>query len=309
MVGDKTLYRSRDSVVGGVCAGLADYFDLDAVIVRTLAIVLALVTSGGVALLYAALWAILPKEPPRESMVDVAPESIHSEAHGGRVDASVAAGAASPTGTVPPGHAGAGHVPPVPPAAQASAAGASGPHAASAPSGAAAPRPAAARPVADGSVRAMLLIGVVLLFAGSSAAFAGAVREVRWFQFWPLLLAIGGIVLAVLPARGPVHRCWMVAAGLVSFSAGAFLLAFSLGLASWGSLFAVGGNLWPLLSIMLGFFLMARSVDVPALALCGAVAFAAFCVLGLAWFAAPGALDHLTLQPFGKVYVLTNPWA
>jgi len=56
-----TLYRHpTDKLIGGVCGGLADYFGLDATLVRILWVVMTLVTSGGGFLAYLALWLLLP---------------------------------------------------------------------------------------------------------------------------------------------------------------------------------------------------------------------------------------------------------
>ena len=57
------LYRSRrDKVIAGVCGGLAQYFEVDATLVRIIFAILFF--SGGVAIpLYGALWLVMPKEP------------------------------------------------------------------------------------------------------------------------------------------------------------------------------------------------------------------------------------------------------
>lgn len=53
---------SRDRMIAGVCGGLADYFGIDAAIIRILFVVLTLISLGGGGLLvYLALWVILPK--------------------------------------------------------------------------------------------------------------------------------------------------------------------------------------------------------------------------------------------------------
>jgi phage shock protein C len=61
----KRLYRSnRDVMLGGVAAGLAEYFNLDPTIVRLLFVLLALVTVGfPMALVYLILWIIIPRAP------------------------------------------------------------------------------------------------------------------------------------------------------------------------------------------------------------------------------------------------------
>ena len=51
----KRFYRSSDAVIGGVCAGIADYFDMDALVVRILAIMLLMVTLGLGFFVYVAL--------------------------------------------------------------------------------------------------------------------------------------------------------------------------------------------------------------------------------------------------------------
>jgi len=54
------LYRNNKSgIIGGVCAGLSDYINVDIVILRLSFIVLSLFT-GIVFLLYFILWLCLP---------------------------------------------------------------------------------------------------------------------------------------------------------------------------------------------------------------------------------------------------------
>lgn len=78
----KRLYRSRNALVGGVCAGIAEYFKTDAVLFRVLAVVLALASGGLLGIAYVALWIVLPETPRDLSTVDVWPEQIRSEAYG-----------------------------------------------------------------------------------------------------------------------------------------------------------------------------------------------------------------------------------
>jgi phage shock protein PspC (stress-responsive transcriptional regulator) len=59
----KRLMRSRiDKKIGGVCAGLADYFDIDPTIVRVVWL-LAIFLGGTGGLLYIVLWIVLPLAP------------------------------------------------------------------------------------------------------------------------------------------------------------------------------------------------------------------------------------------------------
>lgn|SRR5574341_408964 len=60
---NKRLYRSRKEVmIAGVCGGVAEYFDIDPVIVRLITVLL--VFAGGAAILvYLLAWLIIPKAP------------------------------------------------------------------------------------------------------------------------------------------------------------------------------------------------------------------------------------------------------
>jgi phage shock protein PspC (stress-responsive transcriptional regulator) len=59
----KRLMRSsRDKKIGGVCAGLAEYFDLDPTIVRVVWL-LAILFAGTGFLVYIILWIVLPLAP------------------------------------------------------------------------------------------------------------------------------------------------------------------------------------------------------------------------------------------------------
>jgi len=59
----RKLYRSKTNrQLAGVCGGLAEYFNLDATLIRILFVVLAVLGGSGV-VLYLAMWIIVPKEP------------------------------------------------------------------------------------------------------------------------------------------------------------------------------------------------------------------------------------------------------
>jgi len=60
---NKRLYRSAKSkVFGGVAGGIADYFDIDPIIIRLLFVIIAFAGGGG-AIVYLILWIALPLEP------------------------------------------------------------------------------------------------------------------------------------------------------------------------------------------------------------------------------------------------------
>jgi phage shock protein C len=59
----KRFYRSTtDRVIGGVAAGLAEYFALDPVLIRLLFVIFALFGGGGV-LVYIIFWIVIPEKP------------------------------------------------------------------------------------------------------------------------------------------------------------------------------------------------------------------------------------------------------
>lgn len=70
----KKLYRSRtDRMIGGVCSGIARYFNIDATVVRLLFVLLAFISSGFPMLVaYLVLLLVVPEElqtsmPPAEA--------------------------------------------------------------------------------------------------------------------------------------------------------------------------------------------------------------------------------------------------
>lgn len=61
------FYRSSDEkVVGGVCAGLAQYFDLNLVGLRWVIALTTLFLSGIPSVLYIMAWAIFNEAPTRD---------------------------------------------------------------------------------------------------------------------------------------------------------------------------------------------------------------------------------------------------
>lgn len=63
----KRLYRSvSQKMLGGVCGGLAEYFDVDVSIVRLLMIGVGLVTAVlPMTFFYIIAWIVVPQERPR----------------------------------------------------------------------------------------------------------------------------------------------------------------------------------------------------------------------------------------------------
>ena len=62
MTDKRKLYRSNDRVLAGVCAGLAEYFDLDITLVRLAYAVLTLFTAFSGVLVYIVAWIVMPSK-------------------------------------------------------------------------------------------------------------------------------------------------------------------------------------------------------------------------------------------------------
>ena len=60
IMAEKRLSRSNNKMIGGVCAGLADYLGLDPTIVRIVWVLMLFFAGFGI-LLYLILWIIMPK--------------------------------------------------------------------------------------------------------------------------------------------------------------------------------------------------------------------------------------------------------
>jgi len=61
----KRLVRPRvDRKIAGVCAGFAEYFDLDVTLVRLAWLIVAVMTGVGL-LAYPVAWIVMPEEPRR----------------------------------------------------------------------------------------------------------------------------------------------------------------------------------------------------------------------------------------------------
>lgn len=61
----KRFYLSEtDKKIAGVCGGFAEYFHVDAMVVRLIAVLLVFVTGGTAILAYLVMALVSPKRPP-----------------------------------------------------------------------------------------------------------------------------------------------------------------------------------------------------------------------------------------------------
>jgi phage shock protein C len=76
---NKRLYRSRkEKMIGGVCGGLAEYFDIDPVFVRILFVVAVFAGGSGI-LAYIICWIIIPEQPYTAAPATPAPPSTQPD--------------------------------------------------------------------------------------------------------------------------------------------------------------------------------------------------------------------------------------
>ncbi|MEM6830122.1 MAG: PspC domain-containing protein [Bacteroidota bacterium] len=58
----RRLYRSKHKVLGGVCAGIAEYFGWDPTLVRLAYLIISLVSAAFPGLMiYVVLWIVMPE--------------------------------------------------------------------------------------------------------------------------------------------------------------------------------------------------------------------------------------------------------
>lgn len=59
------LYRSKkNKVIAGVCAGIAEYFNIDPTIVRVIYVMLTIFTAvAPLVILYFVMWILVPEQP------------------------------------------------------------------------------------------------------------------------------------------------------------------------------------------------------------------------------------------------------
>lgn len=322
---EKRLNRSRDALVGGVCAGVADYFNIDPLIVRILVVVLIVATGGLFSLVYLGLWLLVPLAPDPSRPFDVEPEEVHSETYGSvewdarrcRDGQGSSSGpcAGGWSGAASGGYPGTGHVPPEPPAGAQWRAGSVAPPPAWVPPSWQAPPVSPMPPAASGQaadpatpdgrsagVKAALWIGTLLLFFGVLALLTSFIEDMAWWRFWPLIFMIVGIVRMVVPGEEG-HRMAQFVGGLMVFFLGATLLSMSVGIVSWRTILPMLQHLWPLLLITAGLLILGSALKAPLWTLAGGVCFAAFCIVGIGWLSIPGPVDALMLStPFGWQY-------
>ena len=166
---NRRLYRSRrDSILGGVAGGVADYFDMDPSIVRIVWVVLALVTGGIFLVLYIVMWIVVPEGP----------------------SAATVAQAAAP-----------GAAPPAEPGSEAVVTGATPPADASASTW-----EVQEQRLRRGGSGGAVILGLILIALGVWFLIDRYVPAIDTDLLWPVALVILGIVLLAIALRRPASQ-------------------------------------------------------------------------------------------------------
>lgn len=76
---EKKLYRSQsERMIGGVCGGIAEYFNIDPTFVRLAFVILAFAGGPGI-LIYIAMLLLVPEETTHKTYVQKQPQSNVAE--------------------------------------------------------------------------------------------------------------------------------------------------------------------------------------------------------------------------------------
>jgi len=287
-VSKKRLYKSSNVVIGGVCGGIAEYFDIDSTLVRIIAVALLIVGCGVPAILYVVLLIILPPDPgAAQGYVDARAEATNPQSR--RVDFDEEM---SQTGWTNPSIVG-DQPPPPDPATCVSASDYQAASDSSPINKNPSPATRVTHSVAD-SVKSnsslVLVIGAVLVGAGVIALLSNFVHISLW-RFWPVVLIVVGVVCLFTPGS----RGWSLErAGnsIVLVSIGLALLAWMLQIIQTKVLITAFFDLWPVLLVVLGLAIIGGTRKSSIFTLASSLVLSATIVIGL-WVY--GGLDWLSV--------------
>lgn len=82
---NRSLRRSDNRIIAGVCSGIADYLGVDTALVRLVAVVLA-VLGGAAVPIYLAAWLIMPDARDQIAASRIADRISDKRSEGRRVD-------------------------------------------------------------------------------------------------------------------------------------------------------------------------------------------------------------------------------
>lgn len=242
----KRLYRSRrDRWISGVCGGVAEYLDVDPVLVRVAAVLLLAVGNVAAVIAYLVMALVVPEGPgaaPGEEVAEMGDRERDLET------------TPLPESAPPP----AEPSPPAPPPA--------------------APGPVPAAERRSGTVGTT--VGMVFVLLGVAVMAGRFVGGFPVWTLWPLVVVVIGVVQLLTSGKegwGLVR----LAEGLTTVALGTVLLGWTTGMLGW-DVWVRFISLWPLLLVALGAGILGRSLRMSwiqalgSLVVVGAFALAAY---------------------------------
>ncbi|MDR1713450.1 MAG: PspC domain-containing protein [Coriobacteriales bacterium] len=259
----KSLYRSDDAMIAGVCGGLAEYFEMDATLVRIIAVTLVLLGLGTPVLAYVIAIFVIPKKPAgQQDYVDVKP-------------AAPTAGGAAACASAP----GACYT-----ASNSQAFDAVRPDMTASRSEARAQRRA------DRDVRRLteqrgglskgVILGIVLVGIGLMGLLSLFV-DITFWRFWPLVLVIAGVAILFSPGREG-WKLERAGHGVTLITLGLVLQARMIDVIAGHTFLRLLMHLWPILLIVLGLNVIGSGMRQSSFKLLGSLVFSLALLLG-AW--------------------------
>ncbi len=312
----KRLYRLDNRVIAGVCAGIAEYYEIDPVVIRILVVLLTVSTLGIVALIYILFWLVMPR---RLNMTDSIACDVHLQTGSAGSTNGGSAGQASLESQdalqteqdADSASYGAAYmnemvehtkqtVQPVDTAHYEAVAHMGKIDAERRDSCDSIGRP----------TRMLVWVGILLLFVSLACLCSAAIEEVFWWQMWPCFVILGGVVIMALPSPHTVSFMGRFFCGIVILVVGLFLLLIAIHVLSWPTVSAMLRHLWPMLIMLLGVGIISCALKSKPLAWAVALGVVVLLVVGVALYAVPGPLNYLTVHmPFVGVQVFdVNPW-
>ena len=295
----KKLYRSNDSVFAGVCAGFAEYLDIDAVIVRILAVLLGVVSGFfPMLVLYVLTAVILPRRPVVDPSTIPCAAYVPTRQEPGCQEQGPWAQQPQQPGPTPSASSDPVFQPTerIPYAEQWQAV----------------PQPDAS-PDSDSALSASaktgVVIGLLLLFVGIAGFIGTIVADIVWWQLWPAFFLLAGLMLMLVPSA---HMPFLdrFSLGISVIAMGVVALALSVGVLAWSSVSMAFANLWPVLIIASGLIVIGSALRNGVFGLVAAACVVGCCVAALTVYAVPGYLDSVVMDmPFIDPRIFDiNPW-
>jgi phage shock protein C len=245
-------YRSSDGVLGGVCAGLADYYNADVLPFRLVFVLLAAASLGAFAVVYLICVLVWPKREPSNvsDMYEVRPHRVDSSAYGSLSAADIRKMSTRGRHRRADAPRSVGHIPPIPPrcfvvqygeiapfftqmsamATAGSGAGLTSGYAAQSPRDHADER----RRMSNRAIY-LVLAGLFLLTLLIDALAARFVEPSQSMQLLPLFFVLAGVCVLVVPS-GRAYVPVRLVDGCALIVGGMFALALSEGALSTGML-------------------------------------------------------------------------